>query len=154
MTDSGVRITSALTIPDSELEFRTSRSSGPGGQHVNKTDSRVELLFDVLASPSLSESQKARIQKGLRNRIDSDGVLHIFVQEHRSQSRNRDEAVERFQELLANALKPRKKRRPTRPTKASKERRLQQKRQQSEKKKRRGKVEFMTIIYCFLGCEV
>ena len=141
MTESGIIINNQLTISEAELEFRTSRSSGPGGQHVNKTDSRVELLFDVPNSPSLSESQRTKVHEALKNRIDKEGVLHIFAQSYRSQSRNREEAVERFVELLQIALKPRKKRKPTRPSKASKERRLKSKKEQSEKKKRRGKVE-------------
>jgi ribosome-associated protein len=101
----------------------------------------VELLFDVANSPSLSEPQRARILKRLAGYIDSAGVLRLVAQSERSQLRNRQEVVARFQALLRQALKRRKRRRPTRPTAASKERRLREKRRRSEIKRRRGKVQ-------------
>ena len=120
-------------IPLAELTFRFVRSSGPGGQHVNKSATQVELTFDVVHSPSLNDADKQRIMAALKNLIDKDGVLHLESQSTRSQLRNRQDVVARFQSLLRSALKPRKTRRPTRPTVASKERRL-------EKKKRHGAI--------------
>ena len=122
-----------VSIPLAELTFRFVRSSGPGGQHVNKSATQVELTFDVVHSPSLNDADKQRIMAALKNLIDKDGVLHLESQSTRSQLRNRQDVVARFQSLLRSALKPRKTRRPTRPTAASKERRL-------EKKKRHGAI--------------
>lgn len=127
-----LEINAEVSIPRSELSFRFSRSSGPGGQHVQKSSTRVELLFDVNQSPSLSESQRAQVGKRLAGYIDSSGVLHLIAQSERSQIRNREQVVQRFQELLGKALKPRKHRRPTRPTDQSKEKRLRRKRLRSE----------------------
>ncbi|HSJ58901.1 MAG TPA: alternative ribosome rescue aminoacyl-tRNA hydrolase ArfB, partial [Anaerolineae bacterium] len=113
MEDDVIRIDNQLSIPAAELDFRFSRSSGPGGQHVQKSSTRVELLFDVAGSPSLTDDQRARISKRLENYLDADGVLHLTSQSERSQWRNRQEAVDRFAELLRSALKRRKKRKPT-----------------------------------------
>lgn len=126
-------INSKLTIPETELQYRTARSSGPGGQHVNKTESQVELLFNVAHSPSLSDSQRERLLRRLANLIDKEGVLHLTSQSERSQLCNRKIVTERFRHLLAQALHVPKKRRPTKPTVASKEKRLRS-------KKRRGQV--------------
>lgn len=133
-----LEINAGVRIPWSELSFRFSRSSGPGGQHVQKTSTRVELLFDVEQSPSLTESQRAQVRARLSGFIDSSGVLHLVAQSERSQLRNREEVVQRFRDLLAQALKPRKRRRPTRPTAQSKERRLRRKKVRSEIKRSRG----------------
>jgi ribosome-associated protein len=138
--DSLLIINNQVSIPLAELSFRFSRSSGPGGQHVQKSSTRVELLFDVANSPSLSESQRARVLERLSGYIDSAGVLRLVAQSERSQLRNREEAVTRFQTLMRRALKRRKRRKPTRPTAASKERRLREKRRRSEIKQKRGKV--------------
>ena len=129
-----------LSIPLVELSFRFSRSSGPGGQHVQKTSTRVELLFDVAISPSLTDYQRARIQERLASHIDSAGVLHLVAQSERSQLRNREEVVGRFQALVSRALKRRKIRRPTHPTAASIERRLRAKRQHSQVKGTRRSI--------------
>ncbi len=136
-----LRINDEVTIPLAELSFRFSRSSGPGGQHVQKSSTRVELLFDVANSPSLTEEQRSRVLERLSGYVDSAGVLHLTSQSERSQLRNREEVVSRFQSLLRKALKRRKRRRPTRPTAASKERRLQEKRRRGEIKKSRGPVQ-------------
>jgi ribosome-associated protein len=136
-----LRISDKLSIPLAELGFRFSRSSGPGGQHVQKSSTRVELLFDVTNSPSLSDEQRARVLKRLSGYVDSAGVLHLTSQSERSQWRNREEVVARFQALLQDALRRRKKRKATRPSAASRERRLQKKRHRSEIKRRRGKVQ-------------
>ena len=123
-----LRITDTVTIPMAELQFHFSRSGGPGGQHVNRTATQVELTFDVQRSASLDVSQRARILNKLKSAIDSRGILHLTCQATRSQSRNRAEVVERFQRLLRQALHVPKPRRPTRPGRAAAERRLQAKR--------------------------
>jgi ribosome-associated protein len=135
-----LRITNALTIPLSELGFRFARSSGPGGQHVNRSATRVELLFDVAGSPSLTEAQRERALKALAPYIDSDGVLHLISQTFRSQFRNREEVVERFRTLMRKAMRVPKRRRPTRPSRATQERRLASKHRRSEIKRQRGPV--------------
>lgn len=122
------RITDTVTIPMAELQFHFSRSGGPGGQHVNRTATQVELTFDVQRSASLDESQRVRILNKLKSAIDSRGVLHLTCQATRSQSRNRAEVIERFQRLLRQALHIPKPRRPTQPGRAAVERRLQEKR--------------------------
>lgn len=128
-----------LWVPRAELEFRASRSGGPGGQHVNTSSTRVELTWSVAGSPSLTAEQRARILEKLANRIDGEGVLHLAASEHRSQHQNREAAVERFRELLREALHVPKPRKKTRPSRASREQRLQSKRRRSEvKRMRRG----------------
>ena len=129
MDDDILRISNEVSIPRSEPSFRFSRSSGPGGQHVQKSSTRVELLFDVVHSPSLSDPQRARVMDRLSGYIDTAGVLHLFSQSERSQWRNREETVERFQILMRKALQRRKKRKATRPSAASRERRLRSARQ-------------------------
>ena len=123
-----LHVTDTMTIPMSELQFHFSRSGGPGGQHVNRTATQVELTFDVQGSASLDESQRARVLSKLKSAIDSRGVLHLTCQTTRSQSRNRAEVIERFQRLLQQALHVPKPRRPTRPGRVAVERRLQEKR--------------------------
>jgi len=140
MSGDVLHIDNKVTIPRSELDFRYSRSSGPGGQHAQKSSTRVELLFDAANSPSLDASQRAQVMKRLAGYIDAEGVLHLVSQSERSQYRNREEVVERFQALMRQALKRRKRRKPTRPTAGSKERRLQRKKRRGQKKKRRGRV--------------
>ena len=140
MNDSVVHITDTVSIPMSELHFRFARSSGPGGQHVNRSATQVELLFDVANSPSLDEVQRRRVLRKLKSRIDKEGVLHLVSQETRSQLRNREEVVERFQELMREALHVPKRRRPTRPSRAARERRLEEKRRRSETKRDRRPV--------------
>jgi ribosome-associated protein len=135
-----IEITAGLAIPESELRFRFSRSSGPGGQHVQRTDTRVELLFDVAQSPSLTREQRERLMARLPNHIDGEGVLRIVSSETRSQFENRQLAVRRFQALLAMALRREKRRVPTRPSAASREQRLQSKRATSERKQTRRSV--------------
>jgi len=138
--DDILRINPGVSIPLAELRFRFSRSSGPGGQHVQKSSTRVELLFDVAHSPSLTEAQQARVLKRLAGYVDSAGALHLVAQSERSQWRNRKEAVARFQALMHKALRRRRRRKPTRPTATSRERRLRKKRQRSEVKRGRAKV--------------
>jgi ribosome-associated protein len=140
MDDENLTINENVTIPLAELSFRFSRSSGPGGQHAQKSSTRVELLFDVSNSPSLTDAQRARVLQRLSGHIDSNGVLRLVSQSERSQVRNRQEVVDRFRALLRTALKRRKRRKPTRPTAASKERRLSEKKRRSQIKRGRGKV--------------
>lgn len=136
----GIEITPNLTISQEELSLRFARSGGPGGQNVNRTATRVELLFDVANSPSLTEGQRALILSRLEGYIDGEGVLHLFSQATRSQWQNRRDVTERFRELLAGALKVRRPRRATRPSKAARERRLRKKRLRAELKRQRGPV--------------
>jgi len=131
--ENQIFINEQLSIPLSELGFRFSTSSGPGGQHANRAMTRVTLLFDIVNSPSLTEAEKERLLQKLAPRLNKEGVLQIDVQDSRSQHQNRETAVSRFQELLAKALKKRKRRRETKPTLESKEKRL-------EEKKKRGKL--------------
>ena len=98
-------INSELHLPHSELQYRFARSGGPGGQHVNKTETQVELLFDVAHSPSLTATQRQRLLTKLKNDIDQEGVLHLTSQSERSQLRNREAVTARFQETLAAALR-------------------------------------------------
>jgi ribosome-associated protein len=126
-----LRINERLSIPLAEIELRTSRSSGPGGQHANVTASRVEAVFDVEASTSLDEAQRARLLERL------GPVVTAVAQDARGQSRNRDLALERLAAKIAAGLRVQRKRRPTRPTRASRKRRLEQKRQRGERKRGR-----------------
>lgn len=130
-------INGQLSIPRHELEFHFTPSSGPGGQHANRSATRVELRFDVENSPSLNDAQRHRVKSRLRRYIDKHGILRLVSQESRSQARNRQEATERFQSLMAKALKRRKRRRCTQIPHRERERRLENKRRRSEKKKLR-----------------
>src|SRR5919199_2150604 len=127
LPDTDLRITETVAIPPAELHFQFSRSGGPGGQHVNRTASQVELTFDVLNSPSLNETQRARVLSKLKSYIDTRGILHLTSQTTRSQHRNRAEVVERFTSLLQRALHVPKRRIPTKPSAAAEERRLGEK---------------------------
>jgi ribosome-associated protein len=129
-----------VIIARDELQFRFSRSAGPGGQNVNRTATRVELLFDVAHSPSLKDEQRELILQRLRNQIDKAGVLHVVAQSERSQWQNREQAVARLAAMLAVALRRTRHRVATRPTHASRERRLQQKRRQAQTKAHRQRV--------------
>ena len=113
-----IRVTRTVTVPVAEIELRTSRSSGPGGQHAQKSETRVEAVFDVEASGALSAAQKKRVV------AKAGPMLRAVAQDERSQLRNKELAVERLTEALREALRVPRKRRPTKPTKASKERRL------------------------------
>ncbi|GJM40429.1 MAG: aminoacyl-tRNA hydrolase [Ardenticatenaceae bacterium] len=134
-----ILINEAVRIPLAELDFRFSTSSGPGGQHVNKSATKVTLQFDVANSPSLSDDIRERLRMRLANRIDKEGVLQLHVQSSRSQHRNREAAVSLFQQLLTDALKKRKKRRKTKPSKTAVEKRLTQKKQRSQRKRDRSR---------------
>lgn len=131
-----------ITALKTELKFRTSRSSGPGGQSVNKVSTKVELLFDVWNSNILSEEKKEIITSKLKNRINTDGIFYISSDETRSQLKNKALVVERFLHILEKTLKPVKKRKSTKPSKASKEKRLKTKKIKSDKKDLRKPPEF------------
>jgi len=130
-------ITEVVKIPLDELRYQFVRSSGPGGQHVNRSATQVELTFDLAGSPSLDDAQKARAIAALKSYVDKAGVLHLASQASRSQLYNREDVTARFVELMRRALRVPKKRRPTRPTVASKERRLEAKRRRSGTKRER-----------------
>jgi ribosome-associated protein len=132
-----IDITDHLAIPESEVTFTASRSSGPGGQHVNKISSRVILRFDVSTSPSLSEAQKRCILSRLATRVSKDGMLRVVSQQHRSQSANRQVAIARFAALLRAALAPVPVREQTTVPAAARQRRLEQKKRRGQLKQQR-----------------
>ena len=134
-----LHISRTLALPDAELTERFLRADGPGGQHVNRTESAVELRFDVAASPSLPEDVRARLLARRDRRMTEEGVLVIQARRFREQRRNRDDARERLAELVRGALAAPKKRVATRPTRASKERRLAGKQQRSRIKQGRSR---------------
>jgi ribosome-associated protein len=128
-----IRVTPDIDIDESEIDESFVRASGPGGQNVNKLSTAVQLRFDVRRSPSLSGEVRTRLERLAGSRLTRDGVLVIIAQRHRTQARNREDALERLIELIRQAAVRPVPRRPTRPTKASRERRI-------EGKKRRGGI--------------
>ncbi len=130
-------VSDELSLPLREVEVSFTTSGGPGGQHANRSATRVTVRFDVLRSPSLSDRQRGRLIDRLASRL-SAGVLQLHVQETRSQHRNRELALERLRELLAEALEEEATRHPTRPTKSSHEKRLDSKRHRGQLKRDRG----------------
>ncbi|MDQ6872905.1 MAG: aminoacyl-tRNA hydrolase [Gemmatimonadota bacterium] len=137
-----LRVNDVFSIPRGELDVRVSRSSGAGGQHVNKTSSRVEIFWNIRGSKAPTEDQRARLLDRLASRLTTDGSVRIVASEMRSQTRNRDLAEEKLTDLVRNALVIPRKRRPTRPTKASKEARLEGKKRRSRTKRERQKKSF------------
>jgi ribosome-associated protein len=136
-----LRVTRSVVIPERELAWRFSRSSGPGGQSVNTADSRVELSLDVARSTALGPVQRARVLERLSRRL-VDGVLTVKASEHRSQLRNREAALERMAKVLADALAPPPpRRRPTKPRRGAVERRLADKKRRSRTKQLRRSEE-------------
>ncbi|MCC6398751.1 MAG: aminoacyl-tRNA hydrolase [Bacteroidetes bacterium] len=138
---SDLIVNNAVRIPSAEIRFRFARSGGPGGQNVNKVESRAELLFDVRHSASFTETQRHRVLTALRTRLDADGVLHVVVQDSRSQWQNRERAVQRLGELLRAALTPRKRRVPTKRSAGSNEERITAKRRRGERKRDRRRFD-------------
>ncbi len=134
-----IRVNDRVSIAEDEITFTASRAGGPGGQNVNKVSTRVMLLFDLAGSPSLNQEQKQRISSRLRTRISKDGVLRVVCQKHRSQSANKEAAVERLAELLRESLIQQKPRKKTKVSRAAKQRRLEEKRHRSQVKKHRSK---------------
>jgi len=135
-------VNESLAIPRTELDVRVSRSSGAGGQHVNKTSSRVEIFWNVLGSRALTEEQRARLREKLSSRLTTEGSIRVVASDMRSQSRNRDLAEERLTDLVRRALVIPRKRKPTKPTRAAKEARLESKKRHSRKKSDRRDKRF------------
>lgn len=125
-----------------ECTFQTARSSGNGGQNVNKVETKVILLFDVSGSQSLTDEQKQRLSERMKNRITNSGILQLSCERERSQLLNKKSVVRQFENLLLSALKPVKKRKRTKPTAASVRKRLEQKKQIGEKKRRRSGYDY------------
>ena len=130
----GIEVQPGLVIPRGELTFRASRAGGAGGQHVNKTSSRVELLWSPARSQALGDEHKARLVERLASRLDGEGNVRVVSSETRSQHRNREAAEERLAELIRKALVVQKRRKKTKPSRAAKEARLADKKKKSEKK--------------------
>jgi ribosome-associated protein len=135
-----LRVNEELSIPLAELTYHATRSGGPGGQHVNTSSTKIDVEFDVGASPALSDGQRARIMERLANRIDGSGVMRLGSSSSRSQHQNREDVTARLAELLADALKEQKPRRKTKPPRAAKEARLKEKKKRAQVKKHRGPV--------------
>jgi len=133
-----LEIAGGVALPEEELSFVTSRSGGPGGQNVNKLETRVTLRFDLAASPSLSEEQKARLRERLATRITRAGVLHVIAQKHRTQGANREAALERFTELLREAFQEETPRKKTRIPRAVHRRRVEDKKRRGQRKQERS----------------
>jgi ribosome-associated protein len=126
-----IRVTSAISIDENELEERFIRASGPGGQNVNKLSTAVQLRFDVRRSPSLPDDVRTRLERLAGRRLTREGVLVIIAQRHRTQERNRQDALDRLIELIERATVAPVPRRPTKPTRGSRERRLESKKRRS-----------------------
>jgi ribosome-associated protein len=135
--DSALEITPHLRLPFSELEYRASRSGGPGGQHVNTSSTRIELWWDVANSPNLTPEQRELLLQRLSPRLDSSGRLRLVASSSRSQLRNREAVTERLRSVVAAALVVRKKRKPSKPSAAAKAARLEAKRRRAATKQRR-----------------
>jgi ribosome-associated protein len=135
MAGESIRVTRTVVLPVSDVQFRTSRSSGPGGQHAQKTETRVEAVLDVERSAALSDAQKRRVV------TRAGPVLRAIAQDERSQSRNRELALERLVAQLREALRVPRKRRPTKPSQAAVERRLDEKRRRSRLKRLRANTD-------------
>lgn len=132
-----VKVSRSVTIPSSEIRFRYSRSGGPGGQHANKTSTKVELSWNAARSDALGPRQRARVMERLRTRLDADGTLRLSSDTHRSQLRNKEEVLDRLVRLVRDGLRISKQRVATKPTKSATERRLSAKRRRSELKRDR-----------------
>jgi ribosome-associated protein len=137
-----VQVTDSIAVPRTELVYRASRSGGAGGQHVNTSSTRIELLWDFERSSALDDMQKQRVRTKLAARIDSDGMLRVVAANRRSQLQNRVAAEERLATLVRGAMHVAKKRRATKPTRASKEKRLETKKLRSKKKENRRRGSF------------
>ncbi|MGD9548826.1 MAG: alternative ribosome rescue aminoacyl-tRNA hydrolase ArfB [Candidatus Krumholzibacteriia bacterium] len=132
-------INNGVTIPGGELEITASRSSGPGGQHVNTSDTRIQVRWNVAESVALGEVQRRRVMSALASRLTNDGDLLVACDTHRSQRRNRDEALQRLAALVRQALVPPRPRKKTRPSAEARRKRLESKRKRSLIKQERGR---------------
>jgi len=137
--DGHLVVDSRVSIPLAEFDYEYMRSSGPGGQKVNKTSTKVRLRWRVLCSPSIDEGLRERIQKTFRTRITGEGEFLVTSQRTRDRETNRSDCLEKLAEMIRQVSTPPRKRRPTRPTRASKERRLKQKKQRSRQKQMRSR---------------
>jgi ribosome-associated protein len=134
---ASVNVSAELSIPRAEIQYRASRAGGAGGQHVNTSSTRIELLWDLPRSTAVTDEQRERIRTKLAPRLDSEGMVRVVASDRRSQGQNKQLADERLAALVKHALHIPKKRRPTKPTRSSKERRLTEKKHHSDKKKTR-----------------
>jgi len=134
-----MRVSDQLTIDETELEVLTTTSRGPGGQHVNRSETRVVLRWNVLESASITEEQRERLLEKLGSRISREGVLQAAAEDHRSQTRNRDLARDRLATMIAEALERERPRKATRPTRASQKRRVDDKKKRGSIKEKRRK---------------
>jgi ribosome-associated protein len=139
VTARGIELRNGWLVPRRELRIRTSRSGGPGGQNVNKVETRVEVVWDIAASPSLDAAARSRLAAALGRRVRSDGTVHVISRRYRTQEANRREALARLDALLERALAPRRVRRATQPTQESEEKRLAEKRRRAALKRQRRK---------------
>ena len=135
-----LRVTDDIAIPDNEITLGFVRADGPGGQHVNKTATAVQLRFDVRHSPSLPDPVRRRLERLAGRRLTGEGVLVLDARSHRSQKQNREEALERLRRLIETASKPPRTRRPTQPTVAARRRRMENKRRRARLKHQRRPV--------------
>jgi ribosome-associated protein len=135
--DNWLEISPSVRVPLHELEYRATRAGGPGGQHVNTSSTRVELVWNVIATTALDDTQRARVMARFGTRLDAEGNLRLVAAGTRSQLRNREAATQRLRRLLAEALVPPRPRKPTRPTAASRTRRLETKRRHGALKRTR-----------------
>lgn len=129
----------SFTVPYDELEIKATKGGGPGGQHVNKASTRIEVRWNVSASKALTDDQRTLLSTRLGHRLDGNGNLRVVCAAHRSQQRNKDTAIGRLNNLVARALKPTKPRKKTKPSRAQREKRLADKRRRSEQKRQRRK---------------
>ncbi len=135
-------VTTDVSIPRSELHYRATRAGGPGGQHVNTSSTRIELLWDLALSKAVTDEERARIREKLAARLDADGMVRVVASDRRSQQQNRQAADERLAALVRHALHVPKRRRPTKPPKGAKEKRLADKKRRSEQKRdRRAEID-------------
>ena len=142
MSDEGIVVSPTLTIPPSEVSFRATRAGGPGGQHVNTSSTRIELLWDLTHSAVIAKDVRARLLEKLASRLDAAGMVRVVASDRRSQSQNKEAAAERLAKIVRQALVVPRKRRATRPTAASREQRLAEKKRRGERKRdRRGDFE-------------
>lgn len=141
VNETHVIITPELQIPRAELDFRATRAGGPGGQHVNTSSTKVELLWNVSTSPSITDEQRAWLRQKLRKRIGEDGVLRLTSSMSRSQHQNKEDVTARFARMVAEALRVPKRRKKTKVPRAAKEARLRNKKNRSRIKQMRGRVQ-------------
>jgi ribosome-associated protein len=137
MIDDGIVVSPTLTIPASELTFRATRAGGPGGQHVNTSSTRIELMWDLTHSKVIDETVRARLLEKLASRLDAEGMVRVVASDRRSQRQNREAAADRLAAIVKQALVVKRKRRATRPTASSREQRLAEKKHRGERKRDR-----------------